>query len=85
MTCILIGLQIWSYQARNATYRSVRNAVLQSGQKFVDSFARLENIIMVKEPEAAALYVVRLKNELNEAFLKVSVISRGCLVKCLTS
>jgi len=51
----------------------VRNATLRSNAKFIDTFMRLENIIMVKEPEAAALYVVRLKE--NESFLKVQIVS----------
>ncbi|KAH7417779.1 hypothetical protein BKA64DRAFT_761386 [Cadophora sp. MPI-SDFR-AT-0126] len=49
---------VWSYRARNATYRAVTLAGFNG-----DTFPRLENIKMLAEPEAAAVYTARYLKE----------------------
>jgi hypothetical protein len=56
----------WSYMARNSTYRAVTKAGFNKR-----TFPRLEDIMFITEPEAAAIYTARYFDELNEQFLKV--------------
>jgi molecular chaperone DnaK (HSP70) len=63
----------WSYKARNSTYRAVINAGFNPS-----NFLKMERIIMIREPEAAALYAVRWLKDENVEFLKVG----DCFVLC---
>jgi len=49
---------VWSYKAKNATYRAVTLAGFNR-----DTFPELENIKMLAEPEAAAVYTARYLKE----------------------
>ena len=69
---LLIRNKSWSYRAKNATFRAIREAGFNK-----QSFPNLKEYIMVTEPEAAALYTARyLKEEKKERFFKV------CHLKC---
>jgi hypothetical protein len=57
---------MWSYKARNSTYRAIKTAGFNESH-----FLKLENITMVKEPEAASLYAVRYLRENDQDFLRV--------------
>ena len=54
----LIDDKVWSYKARNATYRAITLAGFNK-----DTFPKLENIKMLAEPEAAAVYTARYLKE----------------------
>jgi hypothetical protein len=49
---------VWSYKAKNATYRAVTLAGFNK-----NTFPGLENIKMLAEPEAAAVYTARYLKE----------------------
>jgi hypothetical protein len=49
---------VWSYRAKNATYRAITLAGFNR-----DTFPGLENIKMIAEPEAAAVYTARYLKE----------------------
>lgn len=64
----------WSYGAKNSTLRAIRTAGFNK-----KNFPNLQDIIMVTEPEAAAIYTARyLKIEMQKDFLKVG----ECFVLC---
>jgi hypothetical protein len=68
--CADIGGQGWSYGARNSTYRAVTKAGFNK-----KTFPKLEDIMFITEPEAAAIYTARYFDELNEQFLKVCKVT----------
>lgn len=56
----------WSYMAMNSTFRALFKAGFNR-----ESFPRLEDVMFITEPEAAALYTARhYRDELGERFLK---------------
>lgn len=64
----------WSYRAKNSTLRAIRTAGFNE-----ENFPNLQDIIMVTEPEVAAIYTARfLKIEMQKDFLKVG----ECFVLC---
>jgi molecular chaperone DnaK (HSP70) len=67
-------MQNWSYRAKNATLRAVRHAGFNES-----TFKNLNDMILVTEPEAAALYTARhLKEDKHTEFLKLG----ECFVLC---
>jgi hypothetical protein len=72
---VLTCLKQWSYRAKNSTYRAITMGGFNN-----EAFPNLRDVIMVNEPEAAAIYTARyLQTKLGKNFLKVrmlSVISR---------
>lgn len=65
--------QKWTYQARNATYHAIKGAGFNE-----QTFQKLNSIVMVSEPEAAALHVVKsMRDEYQQHFLKVSLGKEG--------
>ncbi|KAL2073566.1 hypothetical protein VTL71DRAFT_10892 [Oculimacula yallundae] len=57
----------WSYQAQNSTIRAMTKAGFNE-----ESFPNLRDIILVTEPEAAAIYTARyLKKDKKKDFLKI--------------
>lgn len=66
--------QKWSYRAKNSTLRAIKKAGFNE-----QTFPNLTDIIMVTEPEAAAIYTARhLKEDKKTEFLKVSFVSSLC-------
>ncbi|KAF2495164.1 hypothetical protein BU16DRAFT_539159 [Lophium mytilinum] len=64
----------WAYRAKNSTLRAIRNAGFNE-----QNFPKLQDIIMVTEPEAAAMYTARyLKTKMQKDFLKIG----ECFVLC---
>lgn len=64
--------------AKNSTFRAARNAGFNE-----KTFPNLRNIIMVTEPEAAAIYTARyLKEKLGQEFLKVNFSNQTSVVCC---
>lgn len=58
--------QNWSYRAKNSTLRAIRKAGFNE-----TTFPRIESIILVTEPEAAAIYTARhLKEDKEIEFLE---------------
>jgi hypothetical protein len=59
---------VWTYKAKNATYRAVTLAGFNR-----DTFPRLQDIMMLSEPEAAAVYTARYlkEEEPDKSFLRV--------------
>ncbi|KAL5322237.1 hypothetical protein ACEPPN_010209 [Leptodophora sp. 'Broadleaf-Isolate-01'] len=56
----------WKYRAKNATFRALTQAGFNNDE---DKFPRLGNIMLVTEPEAAAVYTARyLKEKLGSRF-----------------
>jgi molecular chaperone DnaK (HSP70) len=67
-TDIVITVPVgWSYAARNSTYRAVTKAGFNKR-----NFPRLQDVMFISEPEAAAIYTARYFDEQNEQFLNVS-------------
>ncbi|KIW07011.1 uncharacterized protein PV09_01906 [Verruconis gallopava] len=65
-TDIVITIPVdWGYDAMNSTYRAVTKAGFNE-----KTFPKLEDVMFVTEPEAAAIYTARYYEELNEQFLK---------------
>ncbi|QDS73014.1 hypothetical protein FKW77_009110 [Venturia effusa] len=64
----------WSYPAINSTYRALTQAGFNK-----DQFARLNEVLLVTEPEAAAVYTARYLSDFHgQDFLKVG----ECFVLC---
>jgi hypothetical protein len=64
----------WSYRAKNSTFRAVRKAGFNE-----ENFPGLDQIIMVSEPEAAAIFTTRfLTKDKKKHFLKLG----ECFVLC---
>ncbi|CZR64187.1 uncharacterized protein PAC_14084 [Phialocephala subalpina] len=64
----------WSYRAKNSTLRAIKKAGFNE-----QTFPNLTDIIMVTEPEAAAIYTARhLKEDKKTEFLKLG----ECFVLC---
>ncbi|KAH0556986.1 hypothetical protein GP486_005225 [Trichoglossum hirsutum] len=61
----------WSYRAKNSTFRAVKNAGFNE-----ETFPNLNDIVMVSEPEAAAIYTARyLKEDKGKEFLRASALT----------
>jgi hypothetical protein len=59
--------QEWGYRAKNSTFRALTRAGFNK-----ETFPQLRQILLVTEPEAAAIYTARFLKELNGAdFLRV--------------
>jgi len=66
----LIGEQGWSYRATNSTLRAIASAGLNEY-----SYPSLKDVIVVTEPEAAAMFTARsLKEDKNTDFLQVRLL-----------
>lgn len=65
------SFQKWSYRAKNSTLRAIKKAGFNE-----QTFPNLTDIIMVTEPEAAAIYTARhLKEDKKTEFLKVCFVA----------
>jgi hypothetical protein len=71
----------WSYKAKDSTLRAVRKAGFNE-----KTFPLLKDIIMVTEPEAAAVYTARyLQEESGQVFLKVSLLENDTWISAYVS
>ena len=72
----LIVLQGWSYRAKNSTFRAIRHAGFNEL-----NFPNLQRILLVTEPEAAAIYTAQYLKQQEAELLKVrkrAVTSKSC-------
>lgn len=53
-----VSLQEWGYRAKNSTFRALSQAGFNNG-----TFKQLKRMMLVSEPEAAAIYTARFLNE----------------------
>ncbi|KAF8851719.1 hypothetical protein BDZ45DRAFT_730704 [Acephala macrosclerotiorum] len=64
----------WGYRAKNSTFRALRKAGFNE-----DNFPQLSKMLLVSEPEAAAIYTARhMKEKMGKDFLRVG----ECFVLC---
>jgi len=62
--------QEWGYRAKNSTFRALTRAGFNN-----DTFPQLRDMLLVSEPEAAAIYTAQFLKERNGArFFKVSAL-----------
>lgn len=53
-----LNLKKWGYRAKNSTFRALTQAGFNN-----DTFKELKSMMLVSEPEAAAIYTARYLNE----------------------
>lgn len=74
-TCYLTDTKKeWSYMAMNSTYRALTKAGFNH-----DNFMKLQDVMFITEPEAAAQYTARhYRDEERNEFLEVSFVYLSC-------